>query len=113
MARVAYVMNETMGLVGLSGRAFLPMLLGFGCTVPAVMATRALENQRDRLKTILITPFMSCSARLTIYVLLADMFFPEIGNVSGIFPLSGGGCMAILIALIVHRMTDDKLRMLF
>ena len=54
MARVAYVMNETMGMVGLSGRAFLPMLLGFGCTVPAVMATRALENQRDRLKTILI-----------------------------------------------------------
>ena len=77
MARVAYVMNETMGMVGLSGRAFLPMLLGFGCTVPAVMATRALENQRDRLKTILITPFMSCSARLTIYVLLADMFFPK------------------------------------
>ena len=60
MSRVAYVMNETMGMVGLSGRAFLPMLLGFGCTVPAVMAARALESYRDRLRTILVTPFMSC-----------------------------------------------------
>ena len=77
MARVAYVMNETMSMVGLSGKAFLPMLLGFGCTVPAVMATRALESQKDRLKTILITPFMSCSARLPIYVLFADLFFPD------------------------------------
>ena len=68
MARVAYVMNETMGMVGLSGKAFLPMLLGFGCTVPAVMATRALESVKDRRRTILITPFMSCSARLPIYV---------------------------------------------
>ena len=62
MARVAYVMNETMSMVGLSGKAFLPMLLGFGCTVPAVMATRALESHKDRLRTILVTPFMSCSA---------------------------------------------------
>ena len=58
MSRVAYVMNETMGMVGLSGKAFLPMLLGFGCTVPAIMATRALESRKDRLRTILITPFM-------------------------------------------------------
>ena len=108
MARVAYVMNETMGLVGLSGRAFLPMLLGFGCTVPAVMATRALENQRDRLKTILITPFMSCSARLTIYVLLADMFFPKSAMLVAYSLYLVGVAMAILIALIVHRMTDDK-----
>lgn len=92
MARVAYVMNETMGMVGLSGRAFLPMLLGFGCTVPAVMATRALENQRDRLKD---DPYHA------VYVLLSETYdlcfagryvLPKIGNVSGIFPLSGGGC---------------------
>ena len=108
MARVAYVMNETMGMVGLSGRAFLPMLLGFGCTVPAVMATRALENQRDRLKTILITPFMSCSARLTIYVLLADMFFPKSAMLVAYSLYLVGVAMAILIALIVHRTTDDK-----
>ena len=77
MSRVAYVMNETMGMVGLSGKAFLPMLLGFGCTVPAIMATRALESQKDRRRTILVTPFMSCSARLPIYVLFAELFFPD------------------------------------
>ena len=108
MARVAYVMNETMGMVGLSGRAFLPMLLGFGCTVPAVMATRALENQRDRLKTILITPFMSCSARLTIYVLLADMFFPKSAMLVAYSLYLVGVAMAIIIALIVHKTTDSK-----
>ena len=64
MARVAYGMDGIMGKIGLYGRAFIPMLVGFGCTVPAVMASRALEDPRDRLKTILITPFMSCSARL-------------------------------------------------
>lgn len=75
MSRVAYVMDKIMGKIGLSGRAFIPMLLGFGCTVPAVMASRALENRADRLKTILVTPFMSCSARLPVYVLLSQMFF--------------------------------------
>lgn len=75
MARVAFVMDDIMSRLGLSGRAFLPLLLGFGCTVPAVMASRALEHSRDRFKTILITPFMSCSARLPIYVLFSSMFF--------------------------------------
>lgn len=74
MSRVAYVMDSVMGKVGLSGKAFLPMILGFGCTVPAIMATRALETEHDRRKTMLITPFMSCSARLPIYVLFAEMF---------------------------------------
>ena len=77
MARVAYVMDGIMGRLGLSGRAFLPMVLGFGCSVPAIMASRVLENERDRHKTMLITPFMSCSARLPIYVLFAGMFFEE------------------------------------
>ena len=75
MARVAFVMDDIMSRLGLSGRAFLPLLLGFGCTVPAVMASRALEHKRDRFKTILVTPFMSCSARLPIYVLFSSMFF--------------------------------------
>ena len=75
MSRVAFVMDGIMGKLGLSGRAFLPMLLGFGCSVPAIMASRALEDNRDRLKTILVTPFMSCSARLPIYVLFSSMFF--------------------------------------
>ncbi len=75
MSRVAFVMDDIMGHLGLSGRAFLPLLLGFGCSVPAVMASRALGHPRDRFKTILITPFMSCSARLPIYVLFSSMFF--------------------------------------
>ncbi len=104
MARVAYVMNEVMGQVGLSGKAFLPMLLGFGCTVPAVMASRALPSERDRRRTILVTPFMSCSARLPIYVLFADMFFPEHALiVSYSLYLIGLGA-AILIAFAVHRL---------
>src|SRR5699024_1967083 len=76
MARVAYVMDGIMGKVGLSGKAFLPMVLGFGCTVPAVMASRTLESEKDRKRTILLTPFMSCSARLPIYVLFSSIFFP-------------------------------------
>ena len=75
MARVAYVMEGIMSKLGLSGKAFIPMLLGFGCTVPAIMASRALENKRDRFKVMLVTPFMSCNARLTIYILFSEMFF--------------------------------------
>ncbi len=75
MARAAFVMDDLMGRVGLSGKAFLPLLLGFGCSVPAIMASRTLENRKDRLRTILITPFMSCSARLPVYVLFSTMFF--------------------------------------
>lgn len=75
MARAAFVMDDMMSRAGLSGKAFLPLLLGFGCSVPAIMASRTLEHRRDRLKTILITPFMSCSARLPVYVLFSSMFF--------------------------------------
>lgn len=103
MARVAYVMNETMGMVGLSGKAFLPMLLGFGCTVPAVMATRALESVRDRRRTILITPFMSCSARLPIYVLFAEMFFPRHALFVAYSLYLIVLVMAILVAFILHK----------
>lgn len=77
MARIAYVMDGIMGKIGLSGKAFIPMVLGFGCTVPAIMASRTLENKRDRFKTMLVTPFISCSARLPIYILFAEMFFPS------------------------------------
>ncbi len=77
MSRVAYVMDPLMSKLGLSGRAFIPMLLGFGCTVPAVMASRALEDKNDRLRTIIATPYMSCSARLPVYVLLAETFFAK------------------------------------
>ena len=100
MARVAYVMNETMGMVGLSGRAFLPMLLGFGCTVPAVMATRTLTSERDRKMTILLTPFMSCSAKLPIYSFFVSVFFPGKGGLimSALYLL--GILMGILVAFL-------------
>lgn len=107
MSRVAYVMNETMSMVGLSGKAFLPMILGFGCTVPAVMATRALPSERDRRRTILVTPFMSCSARLPIYVLFAEIFFPEHALLIAYSLYLVGLLMAILIALIVHKTSRD------
>ncbi len=101
MARVAYVMDGIMGRIGLSGRAFLPMLLGFGCTVPAVMASRVLENRRDRLKTILITPFMSCSARLPIYVMFSEMFFGERAMIAAFSMYVLGLAAAILTAYIL------------
>ena len=104
MARVAYVMNEVMGKVGLSGKAFLPMILGFGCTVPAVMASRALASERDRRRTILITPFMSCSARLPIYVLFAEMFFPKNAMLVAYSLYVIGLAVAILIAFILHKL---------
>lgn len=113
MTRVAYVMNETMGRVGLSGKAFLPMLLGFGCTVPAVMATRALASERDRKRTILLTPFMSCSAKLPIYVLFAEMFFPGRALMVAYSLYLIGLVMAILMAWILqkldHSATEDTL----
>lgn len=102
MARVAYVMDGLMGKLGLSGRAFIPMILGFGCTVPAIMASRALENKRDRYKTMLITPFMSCSARLPIYILFSQMFFAENAMLAAYSMYIIGLAVAILVAYIMH-----------
>lgn len=75
MARAAFLMDKIMHLIGLHGKSFIPMLMGFGCNVPAVMASRTLESEKDRILTILITPFMSCSAKLPIYIILAGAFF--------------------------------------
>lgn len=77
MARVAFIMDRVMHNIGLHGKAFIPMIMGFGCNVPAIMGTRILESRRDRLLTVLINPFMSCSARLPVYVLVAGAFFPN------------------------------------
>ena len=77
MARVAFVMDQLLRRIGLSGRSFVPMLIGFGCSVPAIMATRTLSSDRDRKMTILLTPFMSCSAKLPIYALFTTAFFPK------------------------------------
>lgn len=103
MARVAYVMDGIMSRVGLSGKAFLPMVLGFGCTVPAVMATRTLEKEEDRKRTIFLTPFMSCSARLPIYVLISSMFFPNCAAAAAFSLYALGLIAAILLALIAGR----------
>ncbi|WP_297863195.1 ferrous iron transport protein B [uncultured Acidaminococcus sp.] len=116
MARVAYVMEDIMSCLGLSGKAFIPLLLGFGCTVPAVMASRALEHKRDRFKVMLITPFMSCNARLTIYILFSEMFFGSHAMVVAYSMYLIGLVVAILVALLLHgiekaqnRQTEDYL----
>ncbi|MBB5336205.1 ferrous iron transport protein B [Pectinatus brassicae] len=108
MSRVAYVMDGLMGKVGLSGRAFIPLLLGFGCSVPAIMASRALENPRDRLKTILITPFMSCSARLPIYILFSGMFFGDMAMYVAFSLYVVGIIVAIALALLFSRIDKSK-----
>ena len=77
MARAAFVMDRFMGLIGLPGKAFVPMLVGFGCTVPAILATRTLDTRKDRMMTIFMTPLMSCGARLPVYALFAAAFFGE------------------------------------
>lgn len=110
MPRVAYVMDGIMGKLGLSGRAFIPMILGFGCTVPAIMASRALENKRDRYKTMLITPFMSCSARLPIYVLFSELFFPQNALLAAYSMYLLGIVVAILCAFILHLIDRKKER---
>lgn len=110
MSRVAYVMDGLMGKVGLSGRAFIPMILGFGCTVPAIMASRALENRHDRLKTMLVTPFMSCSARLPIYVLFSQVFFGEHAMLAAYSMYVLGLLVAILVAFAVHLADRSKSR---
>ena len=109
MSRVAYVMDGIMGKLGLSGRAFIPMLLGFGCTVPAIMASRSLENMRNRRKTILITPFMSCSARLPIYVLFSQMFFGSNAVIVAYSMYLIGIIVAILVAFAMNNKSDQNI----
>ena len=108
MARVAYVMEGLMSRLGLSGKAFIPMLLGFGCTVPAIMASRALENKRDRYKVMLVTPFMSCNARLTIYILFSEMFFGKNAMLVAYSMYLIGIVVAILVSMILHLIDRKK-----
>lgn len=100
IARVAFVMDKLLRKIGLSGRSIVPMLIGFGCTVPAVMATRTLTSERDRKMTILLTPFMSCTAKLPIYAFFVSTFFPGKGGLimSGLYVL--GIVVGILIAFL-------------
>ncbi len=108
MSRVAYVMDDIMSSLGLSGRAFIPLLLGFGCSVPAIMASRALESKKDRLKTMLITPFMSCSARLPIYILFSQMFFGRYAMLAAYSMYLLGLLVAIAVAFFLHMIDQRK-----
>ena len=103
MARVAFVMDKLLRRIGLSGRSIVPMLIGFGCTVPGVMASRTLPSERDRKMTILLTPFMSCSAKLPIYAFFTAAFFPEHGALVMIGLYVFGMVMGILTALVMRR----------
>jgi ferrous iron transport protein B len=109
MARVAFIMDGIMGKLGLSGRAFIPMLLGFGCSVPAIMASRSLENMQDRRRTILITPFMSCSARLPIYVLFSQMFFGKYAMAAAYSMYLIGIAVAILAAFFMKNQAKQSI----
>ena len=100
MARVAFVMDKLLRKIGLSGRSIVPMLVGFGCTVPGVMASRTLPSERDRKMTILLTPFMSCSAKLPIYAFFTAAFFPGNGALVMVALYFGGIIIGILMALI-------------
>jgi ferrous iron transport protein B len=103
MARVAFIMDKLMHLIGLHGKSFIPLIMGFGCNVPAIMATRTIENRSDRLLTMLIIPLMSCSARLPVYILIAGIVFPhQAANV--IFGLYLVGILlSIFMALILRN----------
>ncbi len=111
MARAAYLMDKLMVRVGLSGKSFIPLLSSFACAVPGVMATRVIENRRDRITTILVAPLMSCSARLPVYAILIGAFIPAV-NLAGIVPLQGltlfsmyvlGIATAAVVALVLKR----------
>ncbi|MBR6351267.1 MAG: ferrous iron transport protein B, partial [Firmicutes bacterium] len=103
IARVAFFMDKLLRKIGLSGRSIVPMLIGFGCTVPAIMSTRTLPSERDRKMTILLTPFMSCTAKLPIYAFFVSAFFPGKGGfiMTGLYVL--GVLMSILVALIYKK----------
>ena len=101
MARVAFVMDKLLRRIGLSGRSIVPMLIGFGCTVPGVMASRTLPSERDRKMTILLTPFMSCSAKLPIYSLFAEAFFPEHAALVMVSLYFLGIAVGILMAILL------------
>jgi ferrous iron transport protein B len=103
MARVAFIMDKLMHNIGLHGRSFIPLLMGFGCNVPAIMATRTIENRNDRLLTMLINPFMSCSARLPVYLLIIGAFFPNNPGTVLFSIYAIGIFLAIILAIIFKK----------
>lgn len=108
MARVAFVMDKLLRKIGLSGRSFVPMLIGFGCSVPAIMSTRTLSSERDRKMTILLTPFMSCSAKLPIYTLITSVFFPRQYQALVMVGLYIFGIICAIIYALILKSTKFK-----
>lgn len=108
MARAAFIMDRIMRKMGLHGKSFIPLLMGFGCNVPAIMATRTLENRKDRLLTMLIIPFMSCSARLPVYVLLISAFFPIKQGLVLLSIYAIGVLLSVVVALLFKRIFFSK-----
>ena len=107
MARAAFIMDKLMHRIGLHGKSFIPMVMGFGCNVPAIMATRAIESRKSRLITIAIIPFMSCAGRLPIFVLLAGAFFPRHSAMALLAIYLIGVVLAVLSALVLSRLVKD------
>lgn len=103
MARVAFVMDKLLRKIGLSGRSFVPMLIGFGCSVPAIMATRTLSSERDRRMTIFLTPYMSCSAKLPIYAVFTAAFFPKYKALVMMALYVGGMLVGVICGLIMNK----------
>ncbi len=103
MARAAFIMDKLMHRIGLHGKSFIPFLIGFGCSVPAIMATRTLENRKDRIVTVLVTPFMSCSARLPVYLLFVAAFFHKNQGLVLLSVYLIGAIIAILTALLLNK----------
>ena len=108
MARVSFIMDRLMHKIGLHGKSFIPLLMGFGCNVPAIMATRTLENRKDRMLTMLIIPFMSCSARLPVYILLISAFFPENKGLVLFSVYIIGIVIAVLMSLLFKKTLFSK-----
>jgi ferrous iron transport protein B len=108
MSRASFIMDKLMHKIGLHGKSFIPLIMGFGCNVPAIMATRTLENRKDRILTMIITPFMSCSARLPVYVLLISAVFPKNQGIVLFSIYFIGILLAIVTALIMKRVAFAK-----
>jgi ferrous iron transport protein B len=108
MARAAFIMDRLMHRIGLHGKSFIPMLIGFGCSVPAIMATRMLENRRDRLVTMLVVPLMSCGARLPIYALIIPAFFPQAWNAPMLWIIYVIGILLAVVSAKILRSTIFK-----
>ncbi len=108
MARASFIMDKLMHKIGLHGKSFIPLVMGFGCNVPAIMATRTLDNKKDRILTMIITPFMSCSARLPVYVLLISAFFPSYQGLVLFSIYLIGITLAVIVALVMKKVMFAK-----